>query len=63
MVIVGVGVAAFMLSRLFKNPWIAPVEFLILAAISIPLYVMVLQRMDGIALQRRETLIAELCRA
>ena len=62
-VIVGVGVAAFMLSRLFKNPWIAPVEFLILAAISIPLYVMVLRRMDGIALKRRETLIAELCRA
>jgi hypothetical protein len=62
-VIVAVGVAAFVIARLYKNPWIAPVEFLVLAAISIPLYLMVLRRMDGIALQRRETLIAELCRA
>jgi ABC-2 type transport system permease protein len=62
-VIVAVGVAAFVISRLLKNPWIAPAEFLILAAVSIPLYVMVLGKMDGIALQRRETLIAELCRA
>jgi hypothetical protein len=62
-VIVALGVAAFMISRIYKNPWIAPVEFLALAAISIPFYVMVLGRMDRIALQRREPLIAELCRA
>jgi ABC-2 type transport system permease protein len=62
-VIVALGVAAFAISRLYKNPWIAPVEFLALAAISISLYVMVLGRMDSIALKRRETLIAELCRA
>ncbi len=63
LVIVGFGVAAFTISRLYKNPWIAPVEFLALAAISIPFYVIVLRRMDSIALKRRETLIAELCRA
>jgi len=62
-VIVALGVAAFAISRLYKNPWIAPVEFLALAAISIPFYVTVLGRMDGIALRRREPLIAELCRA
>jgi ABC-2 type transport system permease protein len=62
-VIVAIGVTAFVISRLYKNPWIAPLEFMALAAISIPLYLMVLSRMDGIALQRRETLIAELCRA
>ncbi len=62
LVIVGFGVAAFTISRLYKNPWIAPVEFLALAAISIPFYVIVLRRMDSIALKRRETLIAELCR-
>jgi ABC-2 type transport system permease protein len=62
-VIVAVGVAAFVISRLYKNPWIAPFEFLALAAISIPLYLAVLSRMDGIAVQRREMLIAELCRA
>ena len=62
-VIVALGVATFAISRLYKNPWIAPVEFLALAAISIPFYVTVLGRMDGIALRRREPLIAELCRA
>lgn len=62
-VVVGVGVAAFAIARLYKNLWIATVLFLALAVISIPLYLVVLRRLDGIALQRRETLIAELCRA
>jgi ABC-2 type transport system permease protein len=62
-VIVAVGVAAFAISRLYKNPWVAPMEFFALAAISIPFYLMVLRRMDEIALKRRESLIAELCRA
>jgi ABC-2 type transport system permease protein len=62
-VTVGVGVAVFTLARLYENLWIATVLFLVLAAASIPLYLMVLGRLDGIALQRRETLVAELCRA
>jgi len=62
-VTVGLGVAVFTLARLYENLWIATVLFLVLAAISIPLYLMVLGRLDGIALQRRETLVAELCRA
>lgn len=62
-VIVGVGVAAFTIARLYKDLWIATLLFLVLAAISIPLYLIVLRRLDGIALQRRETLVAELCRA
>jgi ABC-2 type transport system permease protein len=62
-VIVGLGVAAFAVARFYNNLWIATLIFLVLAAISIPLYVLVLNRLDGIALQRRETLIAELCRA
>jgi hypothetical protein len=37
--------------------------FLVLAAISIPIYVVILRRMDGVAIERRETLLAELCRA
>ncbi len=63
LVIVGAGVAAFAVARLYQNLWIATLIFLALSAISIPLYVMVLNRIDGIALQRRETLVAELCRA
>jgi ABC-2 type transport system permease protein len=62
-VIVGVGVAAFALARLYGNPWIAALVFLALSAISIPMYWMVLNRLDGIAIERRETLLAELCRA
>jgi len=62
-VTVGLGVAVFTLSRFYKNPWIATALFLVLAAISIPLYLFVLRRFDGIAVQRRETLVAELCRA
>jgi ABC-2 type transport system permease protein len=62
-VIVGVGVAAFAVAHLYKNLWIAVLLFLMLAAISIPIYVIVLRRIDGIAIQRRETLLAELCRA
>ncbi len=62
-VIVGLGVAAFTLARIYHNLWIATLIFLVLAAISIPLYLIVLRRLDGIAIKRRETLVAELCRA
>jgi ABC-2 type transport system permease protein len=62
-VVVGVGIGVFALARLYNNLWIGAVLFLILSAISIPIYVMILRRLDGIAVRRRETLIAELCRA
>jgi ABC-2 type transport system permease protein len=62
-VIVGVGVATFAIARLYKNLWIAVAVFLVLATVSIPVYLMVLRRIDGIAIKRRETLLAELCRA
>jgi ABC-2 type transport system permease protein len=62
-VIVGVGAAAFMIARLYKNLWITALVFLALSAISLPLYLMVLRRLDGIAIERRETLIGEVCRA
>lgn len=62
-VIVGVGVGAFAIARLYGDLWIAALAFLGLALISVPLYIVVLRRMDTIAIERRETLIAELCRA
>jgi len=62
-VIVGAGVAAFVVARLYQNLWIAALLFLALAAITIPLYVVTLRRLDAIAIERRETLLAELCRA
>jgi ABC-2 type transport system permease protein len=61
--LVAIGAAVFAVARLYENLWIAVVLFLVLAAISIPIYVVVLRRMDGIAIERREALLAELCRA
>jgi len=60
---VAVGAGVFLLARLYHNLWIATVLFLILAAATIPVYVVILRRMDAIAVERRETLLAELCRA
>lgn len=62
-VIVGLGAGVFAIARLYENLWLAVVLFLILAAICIPVYVIALQRLDGLALQRREILLEELCRA
>ena len=62
-VIVVAGFAVFTLARLYQNLWIAALLFLVLAGISIPLYVLVLRRLDNIAIERREILLAELCRA
>ena len=61
--LVAVGTGVFAIARLYGNLWIASLLFLILAAISIPIYFVILRRMDGIAIERRETLLAELCRA
>jgi hypothetical protein len=62
-VIVGLGASAFAIAHLYNNLWIAVLLFLALSAISIPLYLFVLRRIDGIAIRRRENLLAELCRA
>ncbi len=62
-VVVGIGAAVFALAHYYHNQWIAALLFLIFAAISIPIYLTVLSRIDGIAQKRRETLVAELCRA
>jgi ABC-2 type transport system permease protein len=62
-VIVGCGIGVFAIARLYHDLWLAALLFLVLAGISIPIYIAVLRRMDRMALQRRETLMAELCRA
>jgi hypothetical protein len=62
-VIVGVGVGAFMAARYYGNPWVAALIFLLLSGISITAYAVVLRRFDSIALTRREALLETLCRA
>jgi hypothetical protein len=58
-----VGGAVFAIARLYQNLWLAALLFLVLAAISFPAYLVILRRLDGVAIERRETLLAELCRA
>ncbi|MGC2371203.1 MAG: hypothetical protein WA474_19185, partial [Candidatus Sulfotelmatobacter sp.] len=61
-VVVGVGVSVFWTARYLGNSWIAALLLLLLAAVSLTIYSMVLNRLDRLAQERRETLIAELCR-
>jgi ABC-2 type transport system permease protein len=60
--VVGVGVGAFWIARHYGSFWIATVILSLLAGISLAIYGIVLKRIDRLALERRETLIAELCR-
>jgi ABC-2 type transport system permease protein len=62
-VVVGIGAAVFWTTRYLGNSWIAIVLLLLLAGVSMAVYCMILKRMDRLALERRETLVAELCRA
>ncbi|MFZ0818104.1 MAG: hypothetical protein WAM78_21435 [Candidatus Sulfotelmatobacter sp.] len=61
--VVSVGIAAFWMGHDYGNFWIATLLLLMLAGFSLTGYWMILNRMDDLALERRETLIAELCRA
>ncbi|MGA7423361.1 MAG: hypothetical protein WBW77_11815, partial [Candidatus Sulfotelmatobacter sp.] len=58
--VVGVGALAFWIARTYGNLWIATLILLVLAGISLTGYRMILNRMGGLALQRRETLVGEL---
>jgi ABC-2 type transport system permease protein len=63
LVIIGIAATTFMIGRLYHNLWIATAMLLAFSVISISLYIIMLGRMDDIAVDRRETLISELCRA
>jgi len=63
LVVVSVGVGAFWVARQYGNFWIATAILLLLAGISLSAYWLILNRIDRVALARRETLVAELCRA
>jgi ABC-2 type transport system permease protein len=61
--VVAVGVGAFWLAKHYGSFWIATILLLVLAAISLAVYGMILSRIDRLARDHRETLLAELCRA
>jgi ABC-2 type transport system permease protein len=62
-VVVGPAAIVVFIAQSLGNLWIAAPIFLALGAASFGLYVFVLTRVDGIAMKRREQLVAELARA
>jgi ABC-2 type transport system permease protein len=62
-VVIGLAAATLVMATHYDRIWIATLVFLALAAVAFAGYAIVLGRIDGLALARRESLIAELCRA
>ena len=61
--VIGLCALALMVARAYGRVWIATLIFVLLTVIAAVAYAMVLNRVDGVALKRRETIIAELSRA
>jgi ABC-2 type transport system permease protein len=59
----GVGALAVFLGHVYSSLWVSSLILLVLAIPSISGYLLLLSRIDRIALARREVLITELCRA
>src|SRR5262249_52325141 len=60
LVIVALGAVTVLISRIYGNLWLATPIFLFLAVLGIAGYLLVLGRVDNIALKQRETLVTEL---
>lgn len=61
--VLGLCALALLVARAYQHIWLAAIIFLALAAIATVFYSLVLNRIDEIALRRREAMITELCRA
>jgi ABC-2 type transport system permease protein len=59
----GLAAVTLLIARAYGRVWLAAVIFLILAGLASIGYIMVLNRADRIALDRRDAILAELCRA
>ena len=62
-VVLGLCALAILVARAYHHIWLAAFIFIALAAVASAIYLLVLDRMDAVARQRREAMIAELCRA
>ena len=60
LLIMAIGAVAVFVSRIYGNLWLATPVFLFLAVLGIGAYLLVLGRVDKIALKQRETLVTEL---
>jgi ABC-2 type transport system permease protein len=63
LVLVGVGVSVFWAANYLGNFSIATLVLLAMAGLSFTMYRMILNRVDRLAMERRETMLAELCKA
>jgi ABC-2 type transport system permease protein len=61
--VLGLCALAILAARAYQHLWLAALIFVALAVIAIVIYFLILKRIDAIVLQRREAMIAELCRA
>lgn len=61
--IFGIGALTVFIAFTFGNLWLATPVFLVLALLTGSTYFITLGRLDRMALKRRETLVAELCKA
>jgi len=61
--VLGLCALALLAARAYQHIWLAAIIFVALAAIATVFYSLVLNRIDAIALRRREAMITELCRA
>jgi hypothetical protein len=61
--VLGLCALAILAARAYHHIWLAAIIFVVLAAVAIVIYFLVLNRIDSIALQRREPMVVELCRA
>jgi ABC-2 type transport system permease protein len=61
--ILGSGAITILLARSYGSLWLAVPIFLLLAVPTFAAYFLVLARVDGIALARRETIVSELGKA
>ena len=61
----GLGICAivFMLAKAYHRIWLATLVYVLLTGVAAAAYAMVLNRIDTVALKRREAMIAELSRA
>jgi len=60
--VIGSCVVTFFMARAMHKPWFALPAFLLLAAVALLFYMWSLKQAEHLALERREVLVAELCR-
>jgi len=62
-VVFGLAGVTLLIARAYGQVWLAAIIFLSLAGLTSIAYIFVLNQLDRIALNRRDAILSELCRA